>query len=193
MWSRDGQTIVLGFGTFNSANSGGSTLGTIAVTSGESPVVPMNTTLDGKCQLTDGPALAPDGSFMIAIRNNCLSQPDDGLWAYNLDGTGGQQVSHAELAITHPVVLDSTHALAVGALDNSSDQGLVVFTLGAAPQVLPPPTGLTMNDLAISADQSTIVVAMTDKTTFLTNLFVTTDLKTYTPLTQTGHVHGPAF
>jgi hypothetical protein len=130
---------------------------------------------------------------MIAVRTNCIAQPDDGLWAYNLDGTGGQQVSHAELAITRPSVLDGTHALAVGALGPSSDLGLVVFTLGQAAQLLPPPTGLTINDLAVSVDQSTIVVAMTDKQTFLTNLFVTTDFQTYTPLTQTGHVHTPTF
>jgi hypothetical protein len=195
MWSADGKTIILGMGEFSNGGGGGSTIGEIAVGgSTNAPVVPINAFIaDGACQLTTGPSFAPDGSFLVAVRTNCLQSANEGLWAYNLDGTGGQLVATADLAITHPTVLDGTHALVPGIVGNTNQQGLVLVTLGQPAQMLPPPTGFVINDLTISHDGVTAVVAMTNNSTFKTDLFVTTDFQSYTPLTQNGGNHNPAF
>jgi hypothetical protein len=85
--------------------------------------------------------------------------------------------------VSSPVVLDDTHAVAAG---STLGEGLFFFTLGQAPQVLPPPSGFAVNDVAVSPDQTTVIVAMTNQTTIKTDLFVTTDLVNYAPLTTNG-------
>jgi DNA-binding beta-propeller fold protein YncE len=59
----------------------------------------------------------------------------------------------------------------------------VLAPVSQAPQVLPPPSGFGMNDVAVSPDQTTVIVTMTNQTTVKTDLFVTTDLVNYAPLT----------
>ncbi len=186
-WSPDGNTIYLGYGLYDS-ESGGTALSTVAV--GGGAVTMLQAAMGSNCTGVSDPRFSPDGSYLIALHSVCIDGNNEGLWKHTPDGSGALLV-HAELELTKPLIFPDGTILALGQV--GSADGILVVGNGAVTGTIPAPAGYSMDSITESPDGSTLVVQGHDTTMFANDLYVTTDLQNFTPITTDGKNKFPSF
>jgi Tol biopolymer transport system component len=191
-FSPDGGTLLVGFGLWSSSSSGagGTSPATLAVTGGA--VNRVQAALDSNCQIVTGMRFLPDGSAIAAIHSTCIDETKAGVFLHSPQtGAGTLYYTNKDLVLTKPVITGNV-GIVVGPGGNGYN-GLLVVQSGALTNTFQAPTGLSFDDIAISADGVTLLIGAHDIQSFNKNIYATTDFQTYTPITTTNNAVMPVF
>jgi hypothetical protein len=191
-FSPDGATLIVGFGLWSTSSpgAGGASPATLPVAGGV--VTHVDAAIDTNCQVVTGAKFASDGSTIAAIHAVCIDETKAGVFLHSPQtGAGTLYYSNHSLSLTKPVISGDI-GIVVGIVNGGYD-GLLVLQNGALTNTLPPPAGLSFDDITLSPDGNTMVIGAHDVQSFALDLYVTQDFQTYTPITTSNNAEMPAF